>query len=96
MPMVERVFRNPPSDKESISLVVEKQHTNKAACCFSSDSVKTEKKHDFLKFTGYTAQNNLRTALQIHLWHNSTTVPIDRILKCQKCARMGLNGFHIR
>ena len=45
--MLERVFRNPPSDKESISLVVEKQHTNKAACCFSSDSVKTEKKQDF-------------------------------------------------
>jgi len=39
--MLERVFRNPPSDKESISLVVEKQHTNKAAWCFSSDSVKT-------------------------------------------------------
>ena len=47
MPMLERVFRNPPSDKESISLVVEKQHTNKVAWCFSSDSVKTEKKQDF-------------------------------------------------
>ena len=47
MPMLERVFRNPPSDKESISLVVEKQHTNKAAWFFSSDSVKTEKKQDF-------------------------------------------------
>ena len=51
MPMLERVFRNPPSDKESISLVVEKQHTNKAAWCFSSDSVKTEKKQDFLLAT---------------------------------------------
>ena len=59
MPMLERVFRNPPSDKESISLVVEKQHTNKAAWCFSSDSVKTEKKQDF--FTGYSAQSNIST-----------------------------------
>ena len=58
MPMLERVFRNPPSDKESISLVVEKQHTNKAAWCFSSDSVKTEKKQDFFIFTGYSAQSN--------------------------------------
>ena len=72
MPMLERVFRNPPSDKESISLVVEKQHTNKAACCFSSDSVKTEKKQDFFLFTGYSGQSNIRTALQIHLLHNST------------------------
>ena len=75
--MLERVFRNPPSDKESISLVVEKQHTNKAACCFSSDSVKTEKKQDFFLFTGYSAQSNIRTGLQIHLLHNSTVYRQD-------------------
>ena len=62
MPMLERVFRNPPSDKESISLVVEKQHTNKAAWCFNSDSVKTEKKQDFLLVTQHrviSVQSNL-------------------------------------